>query len=375
MVDAAREAQEETTALVRQPAAEIDFGGAAANWDHAFRIAKVIADSDDMIPKQYRGQPAKIVVAMQLGAECGMSPMMALQSIRSINGQFGLYGDGFLAVIMASPRYERHEEYYVTGAGEQVEHLTQKDLEHDETKAVSKFWRRGNPLAFTGTFSIADAKRAHLLKKEGPWIEYPQRQLMWRARGFGGRNGFAAELRGMKITAELEDLPRDEPRDEPRVIDMPVRRSERQASSSSESAAPAAPSSGFELNPPASTPTPPAPGEPAKPARAATSRARPPASASSSSSPASSSTEESLEILETQYIAPKDGEAFWEVRARVKKPGAAPLPFVFVTRNKDLYELAASAEGTSQTFTVTWQKGTVKTDQSECKVLTAIAAS
>ena len=43
--------------------------------------------------------------------------------------------------------------------------------------------RRGYANAERRTFSVADAKRAGLWKKAGPWTQYPDRMLMWRAEG------------------------------------------------------------------------------------------------------------------------------------------------------------------------------------------------
>ena len=362
----------DTQLMTRRTGAEIGFGITAINWEDAFRMAKVIADSE-MIPKGYRGKPADVVVAMQMGAEVGLGPMAALQSIRVINGQPGLYGDGFLAVIMASPRYVRHEEYYVTAQGEVVEHLSVKDLTEDETTAVSKFWRKGIEKPFTGTFSIADAKKANLWKKEGPWQEYPARQMKWRARGWGGRDGFAAELRGMKMVAELEDMPddievREAPRDDPRPRVMPIRRSEKPEPldiiDDQPAAAPSVPTGASP-----SVPTRPAGSSPSR--QAAGKRAAPP---SGSSADPAVQLLESMVITETNYCTPKDDDPYYEIKAQVSKAGSAPLGFVFSTKEKLVYELAQSAEGSEATFNLTW-KPRHRKDKSAVKELVAIAAS
>jgi hypothetical protein len=352
MADAVREPQEET-ALVPRAGTEIDFSTAATNWDHALRIARVIAEADEMIPKQYRGKPQAIAVAMQLGASVGLGPIQSLQSIKVVNGVPGFYGDAVPAIVMADPDYHKHKEYYVT-SGEVKQSLSMKDLNDDETKCVSEWYRRNNPEPFVGEFSIAEAKLANLWKKEGPWREYPARMLKWRARGFAVRDGFPGALRGMKLVEELEDTPIDVTAtrvedDPPRVVSMPMRRSEKTPEP--------APAPDPEPEP---TPDPREPAPPPKPKKGA---------------PLSDPTViESMVITETAYCAPKDDDPYYEIKAQIDKKGFAPLAYVFSTKDKGLYELAASAEGAKQTFTLTWQARKRK-DGSPVKELVQIAAS
>ena len=63
----------------------------------------------------------------------------------------------------------------------------------------------------TATFSVADAKRAQLWGKQGPWTQYPQRMLAMRARSFCLRNLYADILRGMRSAEELADIPAEQP--------------------------------------------------------------------------------------------------------------------------------------------------------------------
>ena len=332
------------TALVRRSG----FGSSPTEWEAAKEMAKVFADSE-MIPKGYRGKWQDVLVAMQLGAEVGLSPMAALQSIRVINGQPGLYGDGFLAVIQSSPLYVKHEEYYVTGQGEQVDHVSLKDLEHDETMAVSTFWRKGAAKPFTETFSIGDAKKAHLINKDGPWKEYPARMMKWRARAWAGRDGFSDALRGMKMIAELEDLPviDIEPSAESRVVEMPQRRSEKQTEPAPETPTP--------------DPREPAP-PPAKPAK--------PKPATPEPEPTDTEAYDAMVIIDTTYME-KDGQPYYKITAKKEK---APLAFDFITRDKAVGALAESAAGSPQTFTLRY-KVWKRPDKKPVKELVDIAAS
>lgn len=55
------------------------------------------------------------------------------------------------------------------------------------------------------TFSHADAKKAGLIGKPGPWQQYPRRMMQMRARGFAARDGAPDALSGLYMTEELED--------------------------------------------------------------------------------------------------------------------------------------------------------------------------
>lgn len=172
------------------------FGGSLTlnTFEEAWRFAKMIAGSD-LAPKDYKGKPENVVVAIQMGLEVGLSPMAALQNIAVINGRPSIWGDAALAIVMVHPHYEAHEEPTVEGAD-------------DKRTATFKIKRRGHPLHIQ-TFSVADAKKAKLWGKEGPWSNYPDRMLKLRARGFGLRDKFADALRGLITTEEAIDIPAD----------------------------------------------------------------------------------------------------------------------------------------------------------------------
>jgi hypothetical protein len=64
---------------------------------------------------------------------------------------------------------------------------------------------------------VADAKKAGLWGKAGPWSLYPSRMLSLRSRGFALRNTFADALRGLITAEEAQDYPTTESR--PAAVD------------------------------------------------------------------------------------------------------------------------------------------------------------
>lgn len=203
----------EIVPVPRESKTPVAIGIAPATLDEAWRLAQNLSRSG-LVPKAYQGKPSDVLVAVLMGAEVGLSPTTALQSIAVVNGRPGLYGDGLLAVVTAAPSFAGRDAYLevesVTGAPLlRVDALTADDLKRDTTRAVAEFRRRGHADPFVATFSIADAKRAGLWTKEGPWQTYPQRMLLWRAIDFAARAAFPDVLKGIRSALELADLPVD----------------------------------------------------------------------------------------------------------------------------------------------------------------------
>ena len=168
----------------------------------AMEIAKLIADSD-FAPKDYRGKPANVLIAIQMGADVGLSPMQSLQNIAVINGRPAIWGDAALALVQSSNVLERFHETFEGVPGQ------------DSYTAVCIAKRKGLPDEVRRTFSVADAKLARLWQKTGrdgqptPWITYPSRMLQMRARGFTLRDVASDRLMGLILAEEAMDLVQD----------------------------------------------------------------------------------------------------------------------------------------------------------------------
>ena len=100
----------------------------------------------------------------------------------------------------------------------------------------------------------------------------------------------------------------------------------------------------------------------ARAASPSVARAAPP------NAPGSDRSVEDLIIVGTSYATPKDAEPYYEITARVDAKGAAPIGYVFLTRDKGLYELAESCEGTGALFAATWHTAP-RPDSTVAKVL------
>jgi hypothetical protein len=177
-----------TTELSTQRAS----GLALQTFDDAWRFWQMVAKTD-FAPKDFKNKPESCMLAGQHGAELGLGPMQSLQCIAVINGRPTIWGDAALALVQSSAVCEFISEA-VEGDGDQM-----------VATCIAK--RRGYPAPSAIKFSVADAKRAGLWGKSGPWTQYPKRMLQLRARGFALRDAFPDVLKGLVTAEEAQDYP------------------------------------------------------------------------------------------------------------------------------------------------------------------------
>ncbi|NOW44130.1 hypothetical protein FHW96_000257 [Novosphingobium sp. SG751A] len=181
-----------TTEQPKAPAkVAVSSGGKLAAFvpqtmEEAWRLSGALAASG-MTPKAYGNDQNKIMVGIMAGAEVGLTPFAALQSIAVIGNNPSLWGDGALALVQASGLLEDMEEF------------------DDGNVATCRLVRKGRTTPIVRTFSQEDAKKAGLSGKSGPWSQYPQRMRQMRARAWAMRDGFSDVLKGLHIAEEARD--------------------------------------------------------------------------------------------------------------------------------------------------------------------------
>lgn len=158
--------------------------------EQAYRMAQLIVKSG-LAPKDM-STPEKVVTAIFHGLEVGLKPMQAVQSIAVVNGRPCIWGDAALGLVMGS------------GALADISETIEGD--GDDMTAICRATRAGMSSAVERRFSVADAKKAGLWGKTGPWTNYSRRMLQMRARSWALRDGFADVLKGLHVYEEVRDF-------------------------------------------------------------------------------------------------------------------------------------------------------------------------
>ena len=165
-----------------------------AEYVESLRIYADLLFKGGLTPKGV-SRPEQLAARIAVGRDLGISDTQAIANIMIVGGRPSVWGDLGWAMIRASGLLEDVETFY------------EGDPDTDAYTAVCKVKRVGAKREYVAKFSIADARNANLLNKPGPWQEYRDRQLMWRAKGFASRDEFPDVLCGLIFTEEALDTP------------------------------------------------------------------------------------------------------------------------------------------------------------------------
>ena len=131
-----------------------------------------------------------VMIAIMRGCEIGLTPFQALDKIAIVNNRPLLMGEAALALVRSSGKAEYIKEW-IDGK--------------DDARIAYCEAKRGKEI-ITRKFSVADAKKAGLWGKGGPWSQYPERMLGMRARAFCLRDAFPDCLGGLYLREEFEGV-------------------------------------------------------------------------------------------------------------------------------------------------------------------------
>lgn len=149
--------------------------------------AKIVAQSS-LIPAEYRGKPADIVWAMDIGDALGVPYTQVMQSMVVARGKMTMSADLMGAVVRR--------------AGHKLR------LREDGDSVTATLLRNDDPdYEFTVTWDKAKAQAAGLWGSRGPWQQYPRQMLRARAITEVCRQGASDALAGTVYTPEELEAP------------------------------------------------------------------------------------------------------------------------------------------------------------------------
>lgn len=140
-----------------------------------------------LVPKDFKGKPADVFAAITYGAELGLGPWAALQSLIVIHGRVTMYADSMASLVLASDKCEFFR--CVESSNESVTYETLR--------------KGSSPTSYT--FTTEDAKRAGLTSNAN-YSKFPARMLGARAKSFLARDVYPDILRGLQSTEEIVDI-------------------------------------------------------------------------------------------------------------------------------------------------------------------------
>lgn len=179
--------------------------GTKEGFELMIRQAKWLASSD-LVPKQFQGNIANAVIALEMANRMGASPLSVMQNIYIVHGRPGWSAQFIIASVNSTGKFTPIR-YEIKGEGQAKECVAWAT-----EKATGE--RLESP-----PVSIAMAKVEGWLEKQGSkWKTMPDLMLRYRTATLFGRLYAPEVLMGMKTVDEIEDIgPEEQPRMSPQA--------------------------------------------------------------------------------------------------------------------------------------------------------------
>jgi len=136
------------------------------------------------------GNPEQAMAIMIKGHELGLGLAASFEFIQVVEGKPALAPRGALALILGNPLCEK------------LVIVDTKDAAGEPDACMVTMKRRGG-LEYSVTWTMAEARKAGVVKSGSGWEKYPANMLRWRAIGFCADVVFPDVIGGMKRADEL----------------------------------------------------------------------------------------------------------------------------------------------------------------------------
>lgn len=166
-----------------------------AGFELAQRAAKALAAST-LVPKNYQGNLADCVVALELAQRIGASPLMVMQNLYIVHGRPVWSSQFLIAAVNQSGRFTALQ-YEWTGTRGKDDWGCRA---HAKDRATGE--RVQGPLV-----TIKTAKDEGWYQKSGSkWQSIPELMLMYRAAGWFARTNAPELTMGLQTQEEIHDV-------------------------------------------------------------------------------------------------------------------------------------------------------------------------
>ena len=165
------------------------------NYATVMKMATMLAKST-IVPISYQNRPENCFVALDMASRMGVSVMMVMQNMHTIQGKPSWSGQAICAMIKANPNFRNVELHYVGEEGRD----TWGAYVTAERTATGKTIKGG-------TVTLAIAKKEGWYQKSGSkWQTMPELMLAYRAFAWFGRVYCPEIMMGMQSVEEVNDV-------------------------------------------------------------------------------------------------------------------------------------------------------------------------
>jgi hypothetical protein len=164
-------------------------------FDHAQRIAKVLADSD-LVPTQYKGKISNCLIALEMSNRIAASPLMVMQNLHVIQGKPSWSSTFTIASLNTCGRFTKLN----------FRQVGQKDTDSYGYEAYAKDKKTGEELVSPAVTWEMVKSEGWLQKPGSKWKTMPELMFRYRSAAFFGRLHAPDVLMGMHTADELIDI-------------------------------------------------------------------------------------------------------------------------------------------------------------------------
>jgi hypothetical protein len=171
------------------------------SFEFAQRAAKLLSISN-MVPKEYRGNLANCVIALNLAARMGVDPMQVMQNLYIVHGRPGWSSQFLISSFNCTGRFTSLRYEWRGEEGKDNWGCRAWAIEKATSERLNGTWITVSMAKKSGWWSKID----HNGNESSKWQQFPEQMLMYRAAAFFIRT-YAPEIaNGMHTAEEVADF-------------------------------------------------------------------------------------------------------------------------------------------------------------------------
>ena len=162
----------------------------------AARMSKVFSEST-IVPKDYQGNPANCMIAIEMAVRLKLSPMMVMQNLYIVSGRPVWSSQFVIAAINSSGKYKTELQFDMSGKGDSLQCYAY---------AIDRDGRK----VFGPTITMEMAKKEGWLNRGGSkWQAMPEIMIRYRAASFFGRLNCPDMIMGIYASDDVIEIPEE----------------------------------------------------------------------------------------------------------------------------------------------------------------------